>query len=158
MPPEESGVKFPRSLRAFTDGTNLEKKDRDALCLVTVDPDGWPHIALLSVGEVLSISETRLRLALWPSTSTTANLDRLGSGVLMHVAEGAAHHVRLAGRRIQDLESDGGHLAAFEMEAVGVKVDQVGYADLLSGVTYRLKRPSQVLERWRATVNRIRPV
>jgi hypothetical protein len=126
--------------------------------LVTVDADGWPHIALLSLGEVLSISESRMRLGLWPNTTTTANLTRFGRGLLMHVAEGAAYYVRLAGPAHRRHQVRRGQLVAFELEAVGVTVDQVGYADLLPGVTYRLKRPSQILERWRAPLDRIRLV
>jgi hypothetical protein len=150
-------VELPRSLRLLTDGTDLEIKDHDALCLVTVDVEGWPHVALLSVGEVLSITPWRVRLGLWPNSTTTANLDRVGTGLLMFVADGAAQYVRLSGRRVHDKELDVGRsrMAIFELEAMKVTVDQVDYADLVSGVTYRLKHPAKVFERWRAALNRM---
>jgi hypothetical protein len=150
-------VELPMSLRQLTDGTDLEHKDRDAMCLVTVGLDGWPHVALLSVGEVLTTSASGMRVALWPNSTTSANLHRSGQGLMVHVADGIAHYVRLAGRRMDDVEVSDSRLACFDLVAVKVIADRVGYADVLSGITYRLKHPGQVVERWRKTIDRLKP-
>jgi hypothetical protein len=144
---------LPSSLRLLTNGIGIEGKDRDAMCLLTVDADGWSHVALLSVGEVLTTSTSSLRLALWPDSTTSSNLDRTGRGVILHVADGAAHYIRLVGGRVHDLDVEGVRLACFEMQAEKVISDRVGYAEVLSGITYRLINPTEVVERWRNTLD-----
>lgn len=146
---------LPKSLRQLTNGRDLETKDSDALCLVTVDASGWPHIALLSVGEVLSTSESSLRLALWPRSTTTSNLDRTGRALMIHIADGIAYYIRLAGHRIDDREGNDGGVACFDMQVSEVRGDEVAYAEVLSGIRYRLKDPPRVVERWRRVLARL---
>src|SRR5437868_382048 len=67
---------LPPELREFLDGQRLAAKTNDVIELLTVGEEGWPHVALLSVGEVLAASDTEVRLALWPDSQTTANVRR----------------------------------------------------------------------------------
>jgi hypothetical protein len=68
---------------------------------------------------------------------------------MVHIADGGAYYLRLAGRR---LEGQVAGLARFEMVTVGVAADRIGYAEVLAGITFRLRDPSTAVERWRRTL------
>ena len=53
-------------LMEWLSGTNLEHKQHEAMQLLTVSEDQWPHQAMISMGEVIAINPHQLRLALWP--------------------------------------------------------------------------------------------
>src|SRR4051794_21230861 len=61
----------------YLDGTDLLAKTQ-AMRLSTVDPAGWPHAALLSAGDMVVLSSERIRFALFPQSTTVANLTRDG--------------------------------------------------------------------------------
>lgn len=65
---------WPPGLLGVLDGRDLADKIGVTPQLVTVDDDGWPHIALLSAGEVVLERPDGARLALWPDSTTSANL------------------------------------------------------------------------------------
>ena len=69
---------LPETLHRLLDGSDLDGKVGETMELLTVGPEGWPHVALLSAGEVLAATPEEIRLALWPSSQTTANLRRTG--------------------------------------------------------------------------------
>ena len=141
---------------ALLDGTDLEARAGVTLELVTVDADGWPRVALLSVGEVLATGERSLALALWPGSRTTANLERRARALLAFVHDGAAHRVRLEARRGADLLLEGDARARFDAAVLSTTRDEVPYARLRSGITHELVDPAQALARWRATVAALR--
>lgn len=118
--------------------------------LLTVTAEGWPHVALLSVGEVLAVSGRELRLALWPSSTTTANLERTGRATLAAVVDGQAVYVELGVSEPPRRTREG--LARLHAEVRSVKVDAVDYARLESGIAFALPDPEPVVERWTATV------
>jgi hypothetical protein len=141
---------------ALLDGTDLQARAGLTLELITVDADGWPRVALLSVGEVLATGEGSLRLALWPGSRTTANLERSARALLAFVLDGTAHRVRLEARRCADLLVGGDARAIFDAPVVSVARDEVPYARLGTGITHELVDPQQTLARWRATVAALR--
>ncbi len=141
---------------ALLDGTELEAGLGLALELVTVDSDGAPRIALLSVGEVLAAGESALRFALWPGSRTTANLDRGGRALLAFVSGGAAQRIGLQARRAADVLAGGEERAVFDAEVISAARDEVPYARLRSGITYELADADAVLARWRATLEALR--
>ena len=138
------------------DGTDLTARVGLALELITVDGDGWPRVALLSAGEVLAAQDAVLRLALWPGSRTTANLERTARAVLAFVHAGAAHRVGLRARRDPDVLVAGEPRAVFDARVVSVRRDEVPYARLRSGITFELAEPDSVLARWHATLEAIR--
>ncbi len=121
--------------------------------LLTAAEDGWPRVALLSAGEVLAMSDSEVRLALWPDSRTTANLTRTGQGVLAFVHDGAAFTVRVEASRGPNLP---GPLAVFDGRVAGVRRDEVGYARLTSGITFDLPDAPAVVARWRETIEALR--
>jgi hypothetical protein len=122
------------------------------ILVLTVDGAEWPHVAMVSVGELVVTGESRLVLALWPSSTCAANLSRSGRATLALVTDGRSFSIRCATRREQMLKA-GQHpaLRAFELEVVEVIEDSAPYADLVSGVTYRLHDPEPTLARWADT-------
>jgi hypothetical protein len=141
---------------ALLDGTDLETRVGFTLELITVDADGCPRVALLSVGEVVATGDRTLALALWPGSRTTANLERTAQALLAFVNDGAAYRLRLQARRRTDVLVAGDERAVFDAPVVSVTRDEVPYARLRSGITHELSEPAQALARWRATVAALR--
>jgi hypothetical protein len=148
------GARLPDPLLKLLSGKRLDDEADLAFMLLTVRDDGWPHAAMLSLGELAAPAPHRVRLALWPGSRTTANLTRDGRATLALVHEAAGWYVRGSAERGEDLLlSSGQRLAAFEMSVEEVLVDEVAYAVLTSGISFRLREPQQVLPRWRETID-----
>jgi hypothetical protein len=145
---------LPDRLVEELDGNDLSAGSHRVYELLTVAEDGWPHVALLSVGELLALGPAELRLALWPSSTTTANLARTGEAVLCAVIDGDAHRVRLACTSLGALRTEGG-LAAFSADVRAVRRDAVSYARL-TGFEMSLVKPDLVLPRWEETIRALR--
>lgn len=149
------GARLPGSLRSLFDGADLAAKEGFTLLLLTTDRNGYPAVAMLSVGEVLSVDGQSLHLVLWPKSSATANLERerAGRATLAMVWAGVAYYIRCSGRRGSDITLGNGDARAYFRLAIDdVLEDAAPYAELTTGVTYRLREPEQVLPRWRETV------
>jgi hypothetical protein len=118
--------------------------------LVLSDAAGWPHLAMISAGEIVCAEERELRLALWPSSTACANLVAHGRATLCAVLDGVGYSVRVATRRLGDIRTPlAGTLACFQAHVEAVAADEAPYAVLESGVRFRLVDPSATLERWR---------
>lgn len=144
------------SLFEYLDGSGLEHKQQEAMMLLTVTEDGWPHTAMLSAGEVVALDHGRLRLALWPGTETSGNLIRSGQAVLLAVHQGAVHKIRLAAKRLPALPGARHPRERFEANVLSVREDRAKYAELTSGITFALKGEEQVLQRWKETLEELR--
>ncbi len=113
---------------------------------------GWPHLAMVSVGELVVAADGRLALALWPTSTCAANLARTGRATLAVVTDGLAFSLRC------HVDNDfaitaGEHPAmrGFVLRVTAAVEDAAPYADLLGGVTYRLHDAQATLARWRRT-------
>ncbi len=109
-------------------------------------------MALLSVGEVVALGPSALRLALWPGSHTTQNLTRSGVGTLSLVHGGAAHTIAIEATRLPDLIEPASR-AVFDGAVREHRSDQVPYATLTGGIAFELTDPAAVLPRWRETVD-----
>jgi hypothetical protein len=157
--PTSLGSRLPASLEPLFAGTDLASGVGLTFLLLTVDEDGWPRMAMLSVGEVLAAQPGVLRLALWLHSTATKNLTRAEQAVLSLVHAGAGYYIRGRARRGPDLDLGAdGRLAYFELRIDDVLEDAVTYAELTSGMTFRLHQPEQVLPRWERTIAALRAV
>lgn len=121
------------------------------LVLSTTD-EGWPHAAMISVGEIVTAGERRVLVALWPGSTTTANLSPSARATLLAVVDGTPYSVRLSMRRLPDLTTNsGGTFACFEGVVDAASSDEAPYAILESGVTFRLTNRDGTMARWRET-------
>lgn len=147
------GNELPGDLLATLDGRRLDEHVGLTILLLTCGEDGWPSVALLSVGEVVAPTPTSIRLALWPGSATTANLARSGRGTLAIFGAGRADYIRVLADRREDRRVGSIHHACFESTITEILRDEVTYARMTSGVTFELPDPTTVLARWRATID-----
>ncbi len=150
------GSALPAELVTLIDGRDPRRREGLTFLLVTVSEGAWPHVALLSVGEVLATSERELRLALWTGTTTTTNLGGAGRATLMLVHGRATYYVRLAVRRQPDLFLAHAKRAFFVASVEEVLEDVVSYAEITSGVSFRLTEPEQTVPLWEETIAAMR--
>lgn len=91
------------NLFQLLNGKDLASKQHEAMMLLTLSQDQWPHVAMISVGEVIAISSTELKLSLWPNTITTSNIIRNGKATLVIIFNGIAHYIKLSLRKLPEL-------------------------------------------------------
>jgi hypothetical protein len=151
------GNQIPSTLWPVLDGSDVARWVGTTILLLTSTPDGWPHLAMVSMGEVLLLDSRRLLLALWPNSTATANLTHSGRATLALVHGQAGYYVRAATLRGEDLAvPDAGSYACFSLQVADVQEDVAPYATLTGGVTYVLKDPIDTVERWQRTVRGLR--
>ncbi len=151
------GFALPPGIAELLDGTDLAARQGLTLLLVTAEPEGWPHVAMLSVGEIVALDPRVLRIALWLDSTTARNLTRTERALLTLVADGSGYNVRVRAQRGADLDFGAeGKLASFVLRVDEVLEDVAEYATLTSGVRFRLHQPDMVLPRWRRTVDALR--
>jgi hypothetical protein len=122
--------------------------DGFTILVLTLSSD-WPHLALVSRGELLCTGERGLWLALWPTSTACANLRVTGRATLCAVLEGVAYSIRVRAHHGQDLSTPlAGTLATFALEVDSVRGDEAPYAVLESGITFRLRDPEPTVQRW----------
>lgn len=138
-------------------GDRLEALMSDAIRLSTVGADGWPHAAQLSVGEVLALNASELLVAMWPKSNTTDNLKRDGRLTLSLVHDGALLEIRATARIVAEHQTALG-LTVFCVTIEAVNEHRAKYADVMSGVTFRLYDPEAVLARWREQIAMLRTI
>ncbi|AZK49107.1 pyridoxamine 5'-phosphate oxidase family protein [Paenibacillus lentus] len=139
-------------LYTLFNGRNLGEKQHEAFMLLTVTEQSLPHTAMISVGEVIALTPTSLRLGLWENTTTTNNIIRTGQATIVVFYNEAACYIQLELAKLPDL-SDAKHpRTRFSAKVVACREDKAQYADIISGVQIRLKEPAEVLERWEETL------
>jgi len=133
--------------QADADGLDL------TILVLTTTPDGWPHLAMVSLGEIIAVGPRALRLALWPNSTAARNLWREQRMTLALVHDEAAYSVRCAARRGADLvlPANGGQLACFGLRVDDVVEDVPPDATLTGGVRFRLHNPDTTMRRWQQT-------
>jgi hypothetical protein len=115
------GDKLPVEILEAFDGTDIEAKIGRAYLLVTTDEDGTPRPCMLSAGEILVPDERRLRVALWPNTSTSRNLGRGSRTLFCYVAPGTVYYAK--GRPESLGPAPGSKLERFQITITEVESD-----------------------------------
>jgi hypothetical protein len=125
--------------------------------LMSVGDDDWPHLSLLSVGEVVAMDARRLRMALWPGSTAVRNLTRSGRGTLGMVVDEASYTVRVEvdARGVLAI-ADAGRRAVFEARVVESRADVAPYAVIDTGIRFHLTEREPALTRWAATREALR--
>ena len=144
----------PPPVAHYLDGTNLLQKTQ-ALRLSTIDPDGWPHAALLSAGDMLILPSGRLRFVIFPKSTTTANLMRDGRLTVSLALDEGIWDMRLKARRLAHTSPDV-PLAFFEAELESARLHRAPYAAVTSGIIFALHEPDAVLPRWQRQIAALR--
>jgi hypothetical protein len=151
------GTELPDSVRQLLDGADVANREGLTFLLLTTDEADWPQVAMLSVGEILAVGPGTLRAGLWLHSGSTKNLTRSGQATLVVIANGNGYYVRVKAQRGPDLDLGAeGRLAYFVLQIEDVQEDSADYAQLTSGVTFKLKSPEQVVPRWQRTLDALR--
>lgn len=155
MPPHTTSEKVvPTEVARYLDGADLLAKSQ-ALRLSTIDVAGWPHAALLSAGDVVSMPSGRIRFVMFPQSITTANLTRDGRLTLSLSLDGGMCELRLRAHGLVHTAPDV-PLAFFEAEVETVRQHKAPYAAVTQGITFALHDPHAVLPRWTRQIAALR--
>lgn len=152
------GAELNPDLLALLDGTDLDSKVGETVLLLTVSDSGWPHLAMLSAGELLATRPDEVRIALWKGTTSGNNLRRTSKGTLALVHGGAGHYIELKVTGTADLRAGAESLDYFVCAVTKALSDMVGYATLTSGIRFELPRREDVVSRWEGTVRAMREI
>jgi hypothetical protein len=148
------GNRLPPALVSLLDGQDIPAKTGVAFLLATVDAEGRPHPALLSVGEVLAPDAGEVRLALYTTSSTTRNLRRGGAFTIALAHGGMGYYVKCTAREVADGVPG---LAAFKASVDEVLEDGEPIARVTSGFAIELAPGGErVIAAWEKTVAALR--
>jgi len=150
-----AGATLPSRLAGVLDGRDLAAKRGLTFLLATTSTDGWPAIAMLSVGEVVADGDAGLRLALHQGTGSELALRASGRATLLTVIEGEVHTLRLRCAPLGTWEADGLRRAAYAAEIELVRAHAVPYATVTSGIVFELTDPL-VPARWEDAIDTLR--
>jgi len=150
------GSVLPPEVAAALDGRRLADRVGDTYLLLTTSEAGWPHVAMLSAGEVLAVNGSELRLGLWPGTRSSENLARSGQSLLMAVRPPMTYYLRLRVGALGEVPVEDRRLAVFAAKIEDVLEDVVGYAQVTQGIRFDLVDPPRVLAHWAAAIAALR--
>jgi hypothetical protein len=125
-----------------------------AAYIVTVGEDGWPHAAMVSIGEVVVRADGRCAIALWEGTRTTTNLLRTGQATLLTVLSERAVRATLRLSAVTEpapVAEPAVPLRCFVGSVEEAVAETAPYARLTNGIRFVLDEPATVLPRWQAT-------
>ncbi|MFD1135449.1 pyridoxamine 5'-phosphate oxidase family protein [Paenibacillus urinalis] len=149
-------IPIPAPLLKLLDGEHLPSKQTEAFMLQTVTEDGWPHTAMISVGEIVAIDAYTLRLALWCGTTTSHNMLRSGKAELVIVYAERVYYLKMAVKPLAPLRSAKHERDRFTAHIHALKIDQAKYAHIEAGIRVQLIDPDSVVTRWMETVEELR--
>jgi hypothetical protein len=149
---------LPREVLRLFDGERLPEKVGHTAMLVAVDDEGWPRVALLSVGEVLATTGGGLALLTNSSSRTTAALQQSGRAMLLTVIEGTVHKLMLRARAVGAPPHSSTGFVAFRAEVDACESDHAPYATVVHGIEFELTDEVPVLERWQQQIGALRVV
>jgi hypothetical protein len=151
------GTEIPAALQPLLAGADLAAREGLTILLLSAADGAWPHLALLSVGEVLAVGPVDLRVALWPDSTPVHNLEANGRATLSLIHDGVSYVLYCTARRGPDLSPSGGRsLARFDLHVEEAREDVASYAAITSGVNFKLLDPAAVLPRWERTIEALR--
>ena len=131
-----------------------------AVVVVTTDPAGWPHPALLSYGEVLALDLRRIRVAVAEASRTAANLRRSGRITFGFIEAGTVYYVKATVRaevRLGDRADLVGFEAAIETVLHDVPHPDEGGGAVVDGIRFAPRNsPEHLRHEWGAMLAHLR--
>lgn len=153
QPPRQIATSFmPDEIRDFLNGKDLDQKLSQAVRISTIGEEGWPHAAMLSAGEMLALGASEIAMLLYGGSNTSRNLAREGRLTLTLPVDHGLCEMRL---RATAKKQEGRH-RYFTALVEDVRQHRSHYADVVSGVTFRLHDPTAVLARWSRQIEMLR--
>jgi hypothetical protein len=115
------GNRLPEEVVKTFNGNDLANKIGLAYLMVTTDADGTPRPCMLSPGEVFCPNDSVLRVALWPGTNTSGNLERGSRALFCYVAPKTVLYVKGLARKLDAAPTT--KLDRFEVQVESVESD-----------------------------------
>jgi Pyridoxamine 5'-phosphate oxidase len=143
---------MPEEILDFLNGDDLDQKLSEAVRISTVSEDGWPHAAMLSAGEMVALDASEVAMLLYKDSNTSRNLARDGRLTLTLPLHHGLCEMRL---RATAKKQEGRH-RCFTALVEDVRQHRSHYAEVVSGVTFRLHDPATVLARWSRQIEMLR--
>jgi hypothetical protein len=78
-------TRMPRDLETALSGEGFRRRRHLVVPLLTTDPEGYPRVALLTLGELRATSPTRLAVAVMAGSRTAFNLVRRGTATVLYL-------------------------------------------------------------------------
>jgi hypothetical protein len=152
------GAELPPALVARLGGEELETKVGPTIFLTTVDDGGFPHLALLSYGEVLALSPQELRVIIWETGSTAHYLGARGTACVALVEPGQVISIKARARPLGAALPGNPPLAGFALDVVQVLADEEAGAEMTAAATHRYtdRTPEALVAGWRRQLAALR--
>src|SRR4029450_4338074 len=115
--------KMPRDLHAALGGEGFRRRRRLGLPLLTTDPEGFPRVALLTLGEVRANSVSELAVAVRAESRTAFNLVRRAAATLFYLHRAIAASVQARAGHGRVSTADPGR-RVFPLSVERVRVDR----------------------------------
>jgi hypothetical protein len=147
------GHRLPSQIQQVFDGEDLADKIGPAYLLMTTDDDGTPRPCMLSAGEIFVCDDRRIRIAVWPGSTSSKNLDRNQRVLLCFVAPGTVFYVKGRSRSLGKGAST--QLQRFELNVDTVESDTHAGMPVGSPITFALEDdgPAQVVASWKRQID-----
>jgi hypothetical protein len=130
---------MPRDLHVALGGEGFRRRRRIALPLLTTDPEGFPRVALLTLGEVRANSPDEIAVAVRAKSRTAFNLVRRGSATLLYMNRGLTASVQTKAGHGRACSVDP-ERQVFPLHVLHVRIDRPdpreGDVELLTGPTF----------------------
>lgn len=118
------GNRLPKAALAMLDGEEAREHLGKVILLLTVDEAGFPHVALLSPGEILAPGDDIFRLALYEDGRTLRNIAGRSKLALAIIEPGLCCYVKGAGS-VTGTRIPPGPSQPFTAVRVDVEVEEV---------------------------------
>ena len=130
---------MPRDLESALSGDAFRRRRRLVVPLLTADPEGFPRVALLALGDVRASSASRLAVAVMAGSRTAFNLVRRKTATILYLQRQITASIQArAGRgRVSSADPD---RRLFPLAIERVRIDRPAEAEgevsLLTGPTF----------------------
>jgi len=135
------GREIPDELAGYIRDAPRRMEGGVAVILVTIDENGWPHIAILSLWEIALKTRRKIALATFSGSTTTRNLQERRLLTLVFIDRGMIYYVKGAATQDKTVEDLYPPITIFEIEVSLVMKEEEGGVEIESGITYKEERP-----------------
>src|SRR6185369_1103291 len=126
--------RLPKELEEILSGTGFRARKRLALPFLTIDPEGFPRAALLTLSEVRANSRQGLCIAVQAGSHTAANLIRRQKAALYYLARSWTAWIQATAGHGRTSDADP-ERQIFPLSVFRVKVDRAGLREAEVGLT-----------------------
>lgn len=131
--------RMPRNLEAALSGEGFRRRRRLVVPFVTTDPEGFPRVALLTLGELRASSASKLAVAVTGGSRTAFNLVRRGTATILYLHRQVTASIQARAGRGRVSNADPAR-RIFPLAVERVRVDRPAEAEgdvsLLTGPTF----------------------